>query len=126
MTFADEVSRLSTCSRLQVGAVLTDLTMEQILGYGYNGNAAGLPNLCDYDEPGGCGCVHAELNALLKAGRGPKRAFLTDGPCVACAKAMINGGIASVRVARPYRDPSGLILLDRACISLWVEWEVGT
>ena len=109
------VGPLSTCYRLRVGCVLTDLTMEQVMGYGYNGNAAGLPNTCEREEPGNCGCVHAEVNAIMKAGRGEKLAFATAAPCPACAKAYVNAGVRRVFYLPGYRlEEQGLRILTQA------------
>src|SRR5690554_3413459 len=67
MRMAEELSKRSTCTRARVGTVITDAGLSNVLGIGYNGNAAGLPNRCDSDEPGRCGCIHSEMNALVKA-----------------------------------------------------------
>src|SRR5947209_16357815 len=68
MRMAEELAKRSTCARNQVGTVITNSDLTQVLGIGYNGNARGLPNRCDGDEPGRCGCIHSEANALIKAG----------------------------------------------------------
>src|SRR6266550_2535309 len=68
MRMAEELAKRSTCARLQVGSVITSGDLTQVLGIGYNGNARGLPNRCDGTEPGRCGCIHSEANALVKAG----------------------------------------------------------
>ena len=68
MRMAEELAKRSTCGRLQVGTVVTDQLLENVLAIGYNGNAKGLPNRCDSDQPGNCGCIHSEQNALIKAG----------------------------------------------------------
>ncbi len=47
MRMAEELAKRSTCSRLQVGTVVTDAKLENVLAIGYNGNAKGLPNRCD-------------------------------------------------------------------------------
>jgi dCMP deaminase len=114
LRFAELLSERATCSRARVGAVVTDASMLQVLGIGYNGNARGLANTCD--DPSGigsCGCLHAELNALLKA---PgivtgKVLFTTTSPCVACAKAAINANIARVVFRGRYRELGGVRLL---------------
>ena len=67
MRMAEELAKRSTCSRLQVGTVLTDPSLENVVAIGYNGNARGFPNRCDSDEPGRCGCIHSEMNAVVKA-----------------------------------------------------------
>lgn len=110
----------STCRRLQVGCVVTDEAMLQALGIGYNGSARGLQNGCESLEPGQCGCLHAELNALLKApGIGHKRLFTTTAPCFNCAKAILNTFVTDVYYAGMYRSDMGLRLLDHAGVRLW-------
>src|SRR5947199_8188236 len=68
MRMAEELAKRSTCARNQVGSVITTADLTQVLGIGFNGNARGLPNRCDSSEPGRCGCIHSEANALIKAG----------------------------------------------------------
>ena len=80
--------------------------------------------------PGSCGCIHSEVNALVKApgATRDKVVFVTDSPCVMCAKLMINSGVSHVFYRRPYRDPSGIELLTMAGVKpvhydRWVdEW----
>src|SRR5437016_13636072 len=67
MRMAEELAKRSTCARLRVGTVVTDQLLENVLAIGYNGNARGLPNRCDSSVPGSCGCIHSEMNALVKA-----------------------------------------------------------
>ena len=67
MRMAEDLAKRSTCVRLQVGTVVTDARLQNVLGIGYNGNARGLPNQCDSSVPGQCGCIHSEVNALIKA-----------------------------------------------------------
>ena len=130
MRMAEELAKRSTCSRLQVGTVVTDAKLENVVAIGYNGNARGLPNRCDSTVPGNCGCIHSEVNALVKAPGTieDKVVFVTDSPCVACAKLMINSGVSHVFFRRPYRDPSGVELLSSAGVTpvqydKWVnEW----
>jgi dCMP deaminase len=120
MAFACALAQRSTCARKQVGAVVTDALGLQVLGIGYNGNARGLPNRCDTDIPGACGCLHAEINALLKApGTIPgKTLYSTMEPCAVCAKAIINSGVVRVVYAEAYRDHAGLTLLIDAGVHL--------
>ena len=42
MRMAEELAKRSTCARLQVGSVITDARLENVLGIGYNGNAQNL------------------------------------------------------------------------------------
>ncbi|HXI34777.1 MAG TPA: hypothetical protein VNH63_11885, partial [Gemmatimonadales bacterium] len=43
MRMAEELAKRSTCARLQVGTVVTNGSLENVLAIGYNGNARGLP-----------------------------------------------------------------------------------
>ena len=56
MKMAIEMSRRSTCVRLQVGCIITSVDFRRVVSVGYNGNASGLPNECDSETPGACGC----------------------------------------------------------------------
>lgn len=115
MRMAEELAQRSTCARLQVGTVITDPRLENVLAIGYNGNARGFPNRCDSDIPGACGCIHSEQNALVKAPGGvrEKVVFVTASPCVMCAKLMIQANVAYVFYRVAYRDPAGLDVLSR-------------
>jgi len=126
MRMAEELAKRSTCVRLQVGTVVTDARLENVLAIGYNGNAKGLPNKCDSTVPGGCGCLHSEVNALVKVtmGQRDKVVFVTSSPCVMCAKLMINSGVTHVFFRKAYRDPSGVELLRAANVTpvLYDRW----
>ncbi len=113
MRMAEELAKRSTCIRLQVGSVITSADMTQVLGIGYNGNAKGLPNRCDSTTPGNCGCLHGELNSLVKAGAQipGKLMFVSASPCVMCAKMIINANVTKVYYRNAYRDPAGLDVL---------------
>ena len=114
LKIAQAVAQRSTCHRLQVGTVITDENMWSIISVGYNGNYAGGPNVCDSHESGHCGCIHSELNALIKPGVGKHTAFITHSPCVSCAKAIINAGIKRIYFKEAYRDVAGAKLLKKA------------
>src|SRR6478672_2096824 len=95
MKLASALSERSTCKRLKVGTVITSTDSRKVLAVGYNGNATGLPNHCDRDEAGNCGCLHSEENAVINCDAPrfiEKIAFVTHLPCVACAKRLINLG----------------------------------
>jgi dCMP deaminase len=116
MRMAEELAKRSTCARLQVGTVLTDPLLEHVVSIGYNGNARGFPNRCDSAEAGRCGCIHSEMNALVKSpgGMRDKVAFITASPCVMCAKLMVQAHVSHVFYRGQYRDASGLEVLDQA------------
>jgi len=113
MRMAEELAKRSTCARTQVGSVIATADLTQVLGIGYNGNARGLPNACDSPEPGRCGCIHSEANALIKAGAQieGKVMFVTFSPCVMCAKMIVNSNVSRVYYRNAYRDASGLEVL---------------
>jgi dCMP deaminase len=114
MRMAEELAKRSTCARLQVGTVITDALLENVVAIGYNGNARGFPNRCDSSEAGKCGCIHSEMNALVKApgAMRDKVAFITASPCVMCAKLMVQSNVAWVFYRERYRDPSGVETLE--------------
>ena len=116
MRMAEELAKRSTCARSQVGSVIATGDLTQVLGIGYNGNARGLPNACDGNEPGRCGCLHSEANALIKAGAqvDDKVMFVTTSPCVMCAKMIVNSNVRRVYYRTTYRDQAGLEVLRRA------------
>jgi dCMP deaminase len=120
MQLAYNLSKRSTCKRLKVGAVVVSTDYSRVYGIGYNGNAKDMPNTCDSDEPGNCGCLHAEDNALLKTNGGSeveKIIFVTHAPCVYCAKRIINkGGVKKIYYAQKYRSDNGLNILQQSGI----------
>ena len=116
MRMAEELAKRSTCARLQVGTVITDAELENVVAIGYNGNARGFPNRCDSDEAGRCGCIHSEMNALVKSPgqMRDKVAFVTASPCVMCAKLIVQASIAYVFYRHEYRDRRGIEVLEQA------------
>ena len=114
MDLALSLSRRSTCKRLNVGTVITSTDFRKVLAVGYNGNATGLPNQCDRDEAGNCGCLHSEENAVINCDSPrmiEKFAFVTHLPCSSCAKRLINlGNVKKIYYAQPYRSLSSLEL----------------
>jgi dCMP deaminase len=126
MRMAEELAKRSTCARLQVGTVLADAALEHVVAIGYNGNVRGFPNRCDSDEAGGCGCIHSEQNALVKAPGDlrDKVAFVTASPCARCAKLMVQANVSHLFYREPYRNPEGLEILARAGVVTvrYVRW----
>ena len=121
MDFAKTISRRSYDPRHQVGAVVVTEDNCQVLSIGYNGNYAGGPNEVESTEPGASGMIHAEINALIKLDyNNPKnkKLYLTLSPCRACAKAIVNSGIAEVVYDNQYRDTSGIELLSAAGVTV--------
>lgn len=115
LQLAQTLAERSTCKRLKVGTVITSTDFRKVLAIGYNGNAAGLPNCCDRDEPGNCGCLHSEENAVINCDAPrfiEKYVFVTHLPCVQCAKRLINlGNVKAVFYGQDYRVKDSLQLL---------------
>ena len=120
MRLASTLANRSTCGRLQVGTVITTTDFRKVLAVGYNGNATGLPNCCDRDEPGNCGCLHSEENAVINcdAPRNVEKVvFVTHLPCVQCAKRLINlGNVKKIFYGQDYRIRDSVELLIRVGI----------
>lgn len=120
MGLAESMSSRSTCRRLKVGAVITSPDYRKVIAVGYNGSSSGGLNDCDSDEPGKCGCLHAEENAVINCDVSrytPKVVFCTHLPCVMCAKRLINlGGVQWVRYKNDYRIRDSVVLLQNAGI----------
>lgn len=114
MGLALTLSQRSTCSRLSVGCVVVSQDNTRVLSLGYNGGPRGVSNECLSNEPGACGHLHAEINALIKLpydGDRKSRLYVTTQPCYTCAVAIVNAGVGEVVYGRPYRDQAGLDLL---------------
>jgi dCMP deaminase len=122
MAMAKQISKLGTCPRKQVGAVIT--REGRIISSGYNGAPPGQPH-CDHSRFEPCQtATHAELNAVVFAARhgiSTERGtlFVTLSPCLNCSRLLIAAGIVSVFYEERYRDGSGLELLDAAGIRCW-------
>ena len=127
MNIAIEVSRRSTCTRRQIGAIIVS-DVGEIKSTGYNGNPRGLPHCdemgCIRDQLGiasgtrleTCTAVHAEQNALIQAGTNSRGSTLysTIVPCPICARMLLNAQIARVVYIGDYSDLAGLELLKQA------------
>jgi dCMP deaminase len=125
MEMARAASRRSTCFRLNVGAIVTH--RNNPISIGWNGQEPGAPhcagNDCPGVVPGACGTIHAEINALKKAGallpeNSQVDIYCTHSPCDNCAHAIATDKLLHVdRVffEIPYRDPKPLKNLWGIC-----------
>ena len=114
---AETIAQRSHHSTFKVGALIVTSDNTQVLSLGYNGNAAGMSNAPQSEEPGCSGLLHAEINALLKLDyNNPKikKMYLTLSPCEYCAKAIVNSKIEEVIYLKPYRDLGGVNILKEA------------
>ncbi len=130
---ASLVSKRSTCLRRHVGAVL--VKDKKILATGYNGAPSGLRHCLDIgcvrqkmNIPSGerhelCRGLHAEQNVILQAalsGVSTKDSalYITNQPCVICAKMLINAGISEVIISDGYPDIMAQDFLKAAKIKI--------
>ena len=78
--------------------------------------------LFDRDEPGNCGCLHSEENAVINCDSPRsivKIVFVTHHPCVYWAKRLINlGNVKKVYYAKAYRNSSSKDIFNQAGIDL--------
>jgi len=127
------VSKRTTCLRRSVGAVL--VKDKKILATGYNGAPSGLKHCIDIGclreklkIPSGerhelCRGLHAEQNVLLQAAlygvstRG-STIYITNQPCIICAKMLINAGIKEVAISDGYPDKLAKKFLQEAKIKV--------
>lgn len=122
----------ASCDRRHVGAVI--VRDNHPIATGYNGAPPGLPH-CDEvghllkEVDGRPSCqraTHAEQNAILTAARFGHRTegatiYVTDQPCLNCAKAIITSGMRRVVWAEGYPEPESLEFLREAGIELY-QW----
>lgn len=127
------VSKRATCLRRRVGAVL--VKEKKILATGYNGAPSGLKHCLDvgclrerYKVPSGerhelCRGLHAEQNVILQAalyGISTKGSmlYITNQPCIICAKMLINAGIEEIIITGDYPDKLARNFLQEAKIKI--------
>lgn len=114
-------SENSYCQRRQVGALIVKDKM--IISDGYNGTPSGFPNVCEENNVTYPYVLHAEANAITKIARSGNNSdgatlYVTDSPCIECAKLIIQAGIKRVVYSREYRLTDGVDLLRRAGIQV--------
>ena len=114
-------SENSYCQRRQVGALIVKDKM--IISDGYNGTPSGFPNVCEENNVTYPYVLHAEANAITKIARSGNNSdgatlYVTDSPCIECAKLIIQAGIKRVVYSREYRLTDGIHLLRRAGIQV--------
>jgi len=112
----------SYCKRRKVGALIVKDRM--IISDGYNGTPSGFENVCEDENNNTKSYVlHAEANAITKVAKSHNSSegstlYVTDSPCIECAKLIIQAGINRVVYSRKYRITDGLDLLERADIEV--------
>jgi len=128
MGVAEVMSRRSTCFRRNVGAVIVE--DKNIISIGYNGPASGEPhctgNGCADPTKGCQRAIHAEINALDRAGDGLVfktsrlwSMYCTESPCASCASAIIDSPVTEVFFLNQYRLTGGLDMLLTNGVTVW-------
>ena len=119
LEIARTVATRSTCLRRRVGALI--VKDRRILATGYNGTPKSIVHCSvagclrkKLDVPSGerhelCRGLHAEQNAIIQAalyGTSVKDSimYVTNHPCIICAKMIINAGIKEIAIADGYPD----------------------
>jgi dCMP deaminase len=133
MQIAHLVAQRCTCLRREVGAVI--VKNKRMLATGYNGAPSGMEHCleigCMRDAlkiPSGerhelCRGLHAEQNAIIQAslyGISVKDStiYITNQPCIICAKMLINAGIREIVIAGQYPDKMAMDFLKEAGIQV--------
>lgn len=108
MDIAHIVSQLSRCNRKKVGAII--VKDGNIVSFGYNGTPTGFCNECEENDVTKDEVIHAEMNAILKAGTKTQGAtmYVTMSPCIECAKIIKQSGLKCVVYDELYRDTQAL------------------
>ena len=119
--FTMNLASLSKCEERHVAAIITDKSLSQVHSIGINGGPKGLQDcLCKID--GKYGCIHAEVNALIKCRTEStdKVMFVTLMPCKQCATAIVNapGGFSTVYYFTDWKEDTGIKILRAAGIQV--------
>lgn len=117
---AATVATLSYCKKRQVGAVLVN--NGNIVGYGFNGAVSGMPNICEDDQGADERTVdvHAEMNAILKAGTQSCGAvmYVTTYPCPKCTILIAQAGIKRIYYLEDYKTDGRVELYGMTAIKI--------
>ncbi|CCC58012.1 MULTISPECIES: deoxycytidylate deaminase [Caloramator] len=133
MEIAETIKKRSTCLRRQVGAVI--VKDNRILTTGYNGVP---PKMRHCDEvgclrrelniPSGqrhelCRALHAEQNAIVQAAKygisiEGSTIYITNQPCIICAKLIIASGIKRIVYSGDYPDELSLSMLKESGVEI--------
>lgn len=111
LNMAETASERSKCVSLKVGCVI--VKDDKIISTGLNGTLRGAIN-CDEHFPGGNGPahhgwsieneIHAEMNAIIQAGRCLKGAvaYTLISPCRNCLKHLLAAGVKTIYFRTKY------------------------
>ncbi len=115
MAKAELAATMSRGIRAKVGAVIVKGDNE--ISSSWNGTPRGADNACEFRTEDGAlvtkpDVIHAELNAIYKLARSHESSmgadmFVTHAPCLPCALAIIQSGIARVYYKYDYSAANG-------------------
>lgn len=122
LNMATEWSKLSHCTRKQVGALIVKNGM--IISDGFNGCPTGFNNSCENENDETHWYVlHGEANAILKCAKHGHSCdgatlYQTLSPCRECSKLILQSGIIRLVYSNDYKDKSGLDFLRKSGIEI--------
>lgn len=133
MDIANLIKTRSTCLRRQIGALV--VKDKKILSTGYNGAPKGCRHCAEtgclrekLGIPSGqrhelCRAIHAEQNAIIQAAQSGvslegSTMYVTNQPCMLCAKMIINAGIIKIVFKGDYPDEMAMNMLKEACVEV--------
>lgn len=120
----EEISKLSTSSRLKVGCMIFKKDFTKIAAFGYNGNYYNAPinqvtgTEEESTEPGKDGFIHAEVNSIAKfREHNPENYIIlvSYSPCANCAKLLVNSGFKHIYWIKEYRETTHLNEIFSRC-----------
>jgi dCMP deaminase len=123
-TILEEISTLSTSSRLKVSCIILKKDFTKIASFGYNGNYFNAPinEMTGTEEeslePGKDGFIHAEENAIAKFRENDPDQYIvlvTHSPCSKCAKLLANSGFKYIYWLNDYRENNHLEQIFTRC-----------
>ena len=105
---AELAATRSSCVETRSGCVI--VSDRKLIATGYNGTPSHIANCseggceaCTLGNSQECLCIHAEVNALLEAGRHKCKGstlYCTHFPCLECAKSIVQSGVVRVVYSR--------------------------
>lgn len=122
MAFAFLTSARSSCSRLNVGCVITK--DNKILATGYNGFLAGAEHKSIMRDGHEQATAHAEFNAVVNVAAGSNFlngsiVYVTHYPCINCAKLLIQARVKYIYYNDDYRNDELVdILMNNSGVKL--------
>ncbi len=131
LTQVEDIALRATCTRRQIGAIITK--DNKIVSSGYCGTVRGAEHCidkgCIRDDLGiesgtqleVCDAVHAEANAIIQADGNKMDGatiYVNAYPCKICARMIVNAGIKRVVCSGEYSDEEGLLILKGAGVEI--------